>query len=373
METFNPMRAYGKRFAQRFARKQARNQIETRDAVLWSVDTNGEYCYVKIQGSDELIKAHFPRNVTNKPSWLKLGNAVRVIHRSGSRGYVEVTGPGRAVPTAVEGSSNTPDLGTPTDMVISGMTLYASEPARMGVYIDSGVYRIDGTQYYYLANSELLTMTATDPLVMGALIGGEAMIMGAGTEFHAIDTAPSLGYFRYDAFCIGVDGVIDYVKGATGSQWQEPTKPSMPAEHIQVGPYILIWGEDTVITDDRINAVFRERVTARIIIWCDTDYNVGWESTKQLKVEILDQYGARYSKTRTIKFELHTGTGGIGSSSQTLYTVQTSLSYFTLTYYRGTGTEESPVVITAEITSSPDQGITDVAVLILQDILGDPL
>jgi hypothetical protein len=314
--------------------------------------------------------------MTNRPKWMILGNAVRIIHRGGARGYVEIIGPGRAIPTAVSGS-NTPDPGTPADMVLSGLEVFASNPAQMGVYITSGSYRIGGTQYYYLATGNTMTMSATSQATMGMTIDGDPLVMGSGYDFHSIDASPSEGYSRFDTFAIGADGTIDYVKGATSSQWSEPLRPNIPNNHVQVGHYILVIGGDTTITEDRINANYRERQTAQLNMWPDTNDSIGWEqTTKTVWWEILDQYESRYSRPRTLLFTLELGTGGVGAAGQSSYSVQTNGSLGTITYYRGSTSQDEVVpVITGTIAvgDGSGNGITGICVITLLGADGEPI
>lgn len=120
------MRLYGKKFAKRSMDKRTRLKVESRDAVLWSVDWDNRICNVKIQGSNELVAAHFPQNLTALDIFMKPGNAVRIAHRGGNRGYIEVVGHGMAIPTPVTGDSHpaTSDL---ADGVVSGLTISERE------------------------------------------------------------------------------------------------------------------------------------------------------------------------------------------------------------------------------------------------------
>jgi hypothetical protein len=62
-------------------------------------------------------------------------------------------------------------------------------------------------------------------------------------------------WFRYDAFVIGTDGVIDYLKGDEW-MWEAggagPTKPSVPANHVLIRNYVLLWSGTTSITQANI-------------------------------------------------------------------------------------------------------------------------
>jgi hypothetical protein len=86
------MKLYGRRKTLHNVDKRVERKNIDRDAIIWSVNLAQHYAYVKIQGSNTQIKAHFPQNWSYEPYWLKTGNAVRVRHRSGTRGYIEIIG-----------------------------------------------------------------------------------------------------------------------------------------------------------------------------------------------------------------------------------------------------------------------------------------
>jgi len=247
------MRLYGQRFTKRFIDKRVNKRTETRDAILWDVDWNTYQARVKVQGSNEYIIAHFPRNWRKRPYWLKEGNSVRILHRQGIRGYVEIIGEGRAIPTPVEGSVYPPEE-TLEDMVLSGCDVSECTPPQMGVYITSGTFRLNGTVYFLTPDvTGYIIMDDPPPMTMGS---GD--IMGSGGYTVELDAAPSTpGHWRYDAICVGEDLVIDYIKGTESSS---PEKPAIPSDHLQLGEYILVqWGA-TVIHDRDLGALWYESV-----------------------------------------------------------------------------------------------------------------
>ena len=113
------MRTYGKRSLRGAADKAAGQKVESRDAVLWDILLSERVCRCKVQGSSELVVARFPQNWASVPEWAKPGQAVRIAHRGGVRGYVEVAGFGRAIPTPVSGSA-TPVPAVPVDAILAG-------------------------------------------------------------------------------------------------------------------------------------------------------------------------------------------------------------------------------------------------------------
>ncbi|MEM5769674.1 MAG: hypothetical protein AAGU32_15480 [Bacillota bacterium] len=138
------MRTYGKRLIRGAADKATKQAAESRDAVLWDVLLTERVCRCKIQGSSELIIARFPQNWATVPEWAKPGQAVRIAHRGGIRGYIEVVGFGRAIPTPVSGSA-TPTPDTPDNVILAGCLLKAMpQTPGMSVYVTTGRARFSG-------------------------------------------------------------------------------------------------------------------------------------------------------------------------------------------------------------------------------------
>jgi hypothetical protein len=116
------MRLYNRRFVTRSVERQTQAVQETRDAILWSVDTANKLCSVRVQGSNEYVIAHYPENWEQIPVWLKPGNAVKIMHTGGVRGWVEVVGHGQVVPTPVTGAS-APTSTSGVDSILTGCEL----------------------------------------------------------------------------------------------------------------------------------------------------------------------------------------------------------------------------------------------------------
>ena len=113
------MRMYGRKFVSRYIKKKLKPTSETSDAIIFEVDWSEYVCKCRIQGSDEYVNAHFPRNEATIPSWMKPGNAVRLLHRAGVRGHVEVIGHGGAIPTPMPGSPSHPQTSDLADGVLT--------------------------------------------------------------------------------------------------------------------------------------------------------------------------------------------------------------------------------------------------------------
>ena len=161
------MRMYGRKFVNRKLKRERRITSETRDAILWDVDWDNRIARVKIQGSNEYINVSFPTNEAIHPAWMKAGNAVRVIHRGGIRGNMEIIGHGQAIPTPLPGAQVHPLVSELTDMVLTGLEVLPTDPASMNVTITAGTYRIAGTEYDGVPGlAEAEVMSDTDPLLM---------------------------------------------------------------------------------------------------------------------------------------------------------------------------------------------------------------
>lgn len=302
------MTIYGKKPLRAYMERVASSRVESRDAILWDVIPSQNLCRVKIQGSNELITAHFPLQWEKNPTWLKPGNAVRIVHTGGNRGRVELAGPGQTVPTPVSGSTF-PTAATPPDSPTSGcrVTQIFNNP-QMAVQIHTGSYRIGGTTYYLAG----ISMANGDDFVMGD--GGA---MGDIAGIVAINAAPSAGSYRFDMISIGADGVIDYTAGTptTGT----PVKPTVGAAHVLLA-YVRVGGGDTAILQPAINQDWSPLRASNIMMSiADKDFGAGDYQTN-VTLTVCDQYNhplnpvASYYLTLEIYFATDTGTFDIWSS-----------------------------------------------------------
>lgn len=247
-----------------------------RDAVIWTVDSAGHYAFVKIQGSSETIKAHFPRNWLYIPTWVKPGNAVRIRHRQGNRGYIEIIGEGRAIPTALSGEN----LPTPIDYddaVLSGLNILPATPPRLAVSVTSGTYRINGVNYTYDAESNT-SYVMDDPTMMymdwnpGVTMGdGEYVVEIADTSTMGATFVCGGNDARLDYLVIGTDGIIDYHEGTPvepESAEDEPTI-SVPNDHVLIGTIFII-GAVERITEKEIGARWVDPEPFEIVFYANT-------------------------------------------------------------------------------------------------------
>lgn len=321
------MRLYGKRFTKTALRRHARATAETRDAILWDLVEADRICRIKIQGSDELIIAHYPRNWSKKPHWLKEGNAVRVRHRTGIRGYTEVIGDGRALPTAVPGGTARPSPSMGGDAILSGCQVRETSPETMAVTVSSGYYRISGTIYALLGtDADYVTMNTPAEMTMGA-----DYYMGVGIGAIDIDPADST-YFRYDILVVGTDGTIDYIAGTPAST---PEIPGTPANHVRIN-WILVPPNATEIDNTNIGALYTEPEPVALSITYSPDDVVTFPSpcyappTCTIRATILDQYGNDHNPSGIVYMTL---TKNFGSGNFCPSPVSDACQKYTSGYY----------------------------------------
>jgi len=331
------VKLYGRRFADKFIKKNIRVRSETRDAVLWDIDWANRICKVKVQGSNEQIAAHFPQNEAIHPNYMRLGNAVRIVHKGGVRGHFEVVGHGMALPTPVSGDYHPPEADLVDGLLSGGQVTAAGD---LTVEIADGTYRIDGTTYvlsgdnfgFYTmddtdpitmadpyapatmgdAEGEYTTMTDTDPEVMNEVV--PPMTMGSvGT--YVLDDPPTGNKLRYDCFYVGTDGIITYLKGAAASS--SPTKPSIPADTVMLGEYILVWTGLTEITQANIGMDYLAEYPTSVEITAvdEFDWDGGDDTPeKNVTATVYNQYGWAESGLYIMTLTMQAGTGQIYGS-----------------------------------------------------------
>lgn len=377
------MKLYGKRFVKNFVDRRVRLKTETRDAIVWDIDWINYVAKVKIQGSNEYVMAHFPRNWKEKPYWLKIGNAVSIRHREGVKGYIEVIGEGRAIPTAVEGGSMPPPESLP-DAILTGLVVTSTEPETMGVWVSAGSYRISGTVYYIFPDSgEYYTMN--DPPEIGMTYGSD-IIMGGGISTVEIDVAPSSGYYRYDLLVVGTDSQIDYIAGTPHRT--NPQKPAVPSDHLQIGDYILVRWSATEIYNADIGAEFTE-LSPSYLEFAMSGTNISgeywfeWVASGEygypnpecdVRVNVFDQYGMALSISGTLELEKISGSGDVYSANDgwdsTSVTQSINYSHYTFKYRRDEDETETSPTFQATLTVV-GRTISAGGFLFLLDDLGD--
>jgi hypothetical protein len=283
------LRSYNKRILRRKSEKIAESRRETRDAIVWDVlsGDSDRKCRVKIQGSNQLIIAHYPFNWGTNPEWVKPGNAVRITHQGGMRGKIEVVSHGQLVPSPVDGGASSPIDVTPADTVLTGCNVtQLPNPSNLRVRVTTGTYRINGITY----TASSMTMSATPDATMG-----DNIVMGQATAVIELDAAPSSGNYRMDLISIGTDGVVDYNAGTVVSS--DPQPDAVAANHLQLAT-ILVYGTMTVVLNKDINAIWSAPFLAYVRATI-SDEELDWmsESTSVITLTAYDQYDVGFSRS----------------------------------------------------------------------------
>lgn len=313
------MRLYNRSIMRKRVGDIERWTITDRDAVVWSVDTSNFYALVKVQGSGTLIKAHYPRNYRVLPTWLKPGNSVRIRHRSGAQGFVEVIGHGRAIPTPVAGGSLPPPTNQ-SDGIIWGMAVLVY--GGMNVTVSDGAFRINGAIYLYFTGlTGYIVMDDPAPMIMGNVIK-----MGSAYTVTpiAFDAPPAVGFCRYDALFVGTDSVIDYVAGAVGTVDHEPSFPSIPTDHVLIA-YIFVYGGMGSITAADIGGRWTLPAPTYVggssaIKQSDGTYLFPWSTggsspTVNVTVQVTNQYTQPQTVGATVTVTMLYGSGDFSIDS----------------------------------------------------------
>lgn len=312
------MRLYDGRSVARFLDRKFASHAPGRDAIVWDYDDANKTVRCKIQGSNEYIVCHYPRNFRTVEEWCKRGNAVRIEHKGGVKGYLEVVGHGRAIPSPVYG----PAFPTPQvlyDGIISGGE--ATPFTGMTVNISATSYRIDGLIYVLNQGTDFPVMGDDNLGVMGS---ADSFPMGASfNQYATLDAAPAAGLFRYDLIVAGIDGNIDIVKGTPAAS--SPAMPALPADHVRICHVFLVGGM-TEITIENINTLWEDRrLTALAVAFSNGSGTI--QNGKEfvfhetddtpyctVTVTFKDQYGWDFSGPRSTTMSLVYGTGKISYS-----------------------------------------------------------
>lgn len=357
------MRFYGGKFAKEAMDKSSRSFIESRDALIWEVQESDKTCKVRIQGSNQDVIVKFPQNQATIPAWLRKGNSVRIAHRSGVRGYLYIIGQGTTIPSPISGDPF-PDPGPLPDAILTGCQITETDPPIMGVLISSGTFRINEVEYNLSVADNWIMYDDTPPVLM---YDDTPVIMYDGSITKYIDTAPSTTYFRYDAFVVGEDAIIDYIIGSVS---QTPAKPSIPTDHLLVDDYVLVIGGITEIENKHIGMQWSTPAASSIDIDIEGEgiaYELPWDDDGtpgvpgddpqyaecDIVFSVADQFGNPFSGSYVMKLTKNAGTGDLWSSDtgydDSLVTQTFTGNSYTFKYRREQLVDSDVEVFTASV------------------------
>ena len=326
------MRAYNRHSIKRAAERIAEQRTETMDAICWEVLDTDRMVRVKIQGSAEYVLARWPSNWQTRPNWLRPGQAVRLLHRGGIRGLLEVTGFGLTIPTPVSGAT-TPAAETPVNSIISGLQLFQRpHGATMMVWLSGGTARFSGAIITALGATMTDAITMDDGLVLGNVSGAWTL------------TAPSAGQYRMILFTIDSTGLVRKREGDAFSTVY--TEPTVPAGEL-VCARLFLRGGATSITQADIGQAWSAPTASNLTITA-TDTSAGAQESYDLVLAVTDQFGNAILNGFGWRFKI-TLTDGDGTLSDGI---------------GGTATEgntlEKTVYLSNSATFSYAKGATDV-------------
>lgn len=333
------MRTYGKQFLNRSMQQAAQDRIESRNALVIAIDSTARTCQVRIQNSTDLITAYYPEGWQRTPFWLKKNAPVRISHRGGLRGKIELISLGQVIITPLSGATFvTPDI--PANGVLNGCQVsQVSNDPQMAVMIKTGSIRVGGSTYV-LAEIKM----ESDAYRMG--MGGK---MGEIAGVSTISSAPAGGY-RQDLVVIGEDSVINVVTGTTFSTAE--VLPTVPTSHVELGN-ILIHSSMSEILNQDIGKTFASPVPSRISVAISASQISSVESTVSVNVSVLDQYGnaiLRDSGGWYVTLEFSGGNGILNSGADGDSTDQVGA-------YTGSGSNQVSFGYTMDTSTTPSSPV----------------
>ena len=361
------MKFNSKRFSKQFVDKRAKAFTEFREGIIWEVLEESKICHVRIQGTNTNVVARFPQNLSKIPKWLRKGNSVQIAHRSGVRGYIKIMGQGATIPTAMA-DFDLPEPGALLDAVLTGCKITAADPVQMAVSISSGTFRLNDVEYGLSVTDN--PMFYDDPPTMLYDDSSIPVMYYDGAMTKYLNTTPSTGYFRYDAFVVGEDSRIDYIVGATSTV---PVKPDIPIDHLLIDDYILVIGGVGVIHDIKIGMQWSTPVISSITIdiaGAGIDYTLPYNNhgtpgdtaddpqyvEANIVFRVLNQFMQPMSGSYTLKIDKMVGDGDLWSSNSGYNDTSVSQyingSSYTFKYRREQLVDNEMVVFTAHVTSS---------------------
>jgi len=291
---------YNKKLIRKSINAVTKSRQETRDAIIWEVLPTQRLCKIKIQGSTNFLYARYPQNWQNTPTFLKAGNAVRVMHRGGNHNVLEIVSHGMNVPTFPD-STDVPVTVGSTNAVLTGLDIYPIYGS-MRVEVSSGTFRINAVTY---SAAGLILGNSYNDMVLG-----DNTVLGEIVAVISL-TAPSAGYYRYSILVIGVDGVVDLVNGTQATT--NPVMPTTTAGHVKIG-HILLYGGMTEITAADINKLWETPIPNALNI-LPTAADLEFPAlSKEITITVKDQNNLSLTGNWSIRAVIEGGNGSLSGS-----------------------------------------------------------
>lgn len=317
------MKLYGKKFIKNRMDRRISDRKETMDCIIYDIVPAQRYAIVKIQGSDNPVRARYPENWEKTPVWLKKGNAAKINMTSGNKNKIELVGHGFYIPTGE--TAFPPEIGGLPDAIISGLSVQATDPPSMAVNVSGGSFRYD-QEVYYLSGLKM----DNPSFIMGSI--GATEYMGTSNTVVKLAAAHASQY-RIDKIVIGIDGVIHVVQGAYyGSN---PIPPATPATHFLLST-VIVPPAITGIQQDLIGKNYNTPVVTHIDITGKGNYyqiankmaiqevtsgtpDYCYYDTKlYLTIKILDQYRQPLSGLHNLRLYIDVGHIAFDNGTRTM-------------------------------------------------------
>jgi hypothetical protein len=294
------MRTYTSKVIRRESERNIFAAKEGRDAIVDEVHVVERYALIRIQGSDTLIHAPWAENWEQAPSFLRVGNAVRIYHPQGNPNKIEITGNANSIPTPVGSISVLPTQPSTEDAIISGCV--ATAGSAMILTVTAGTYRVDNVVY--------------------SLVSDDV----------TISTAPTSPDYRVDMISVGASGVIQYTVGTPHAT--DPANPTLPSDEVLIA-YVVVPYEETVILQGWIGQGWTELTLVAFIATMDT-FEMIWSygADNIGTITLRNQYGKLLVGSHGVTVTIDSGNGTIDSVYPTkIYNITTGTKTFT--YIRG--------------------------------------
>jgi hypothetical protein len=350
------MRASGSKFLKKRSARNLSQSRELRDAVVFEIFPTSHFCTVKIQGSDQTIKAFYNENWGTTPQWLKLGNPVRITTPRGSAGRIEVAGNGFSLPIAIPGGNVTPTPPTSPDAILSGCGVTASGNG-LTASVKIGTYRLSGAIYVLdIIGMDILTLEMDRPDVTMDDTGGVV-------SFDSIAS----GYFRYDLIVVDAIGAVSVEKGTAATS--NPVLPDVPADNVLMGWVLLSPTTNGIILQKDVGAVWKAPAPSVLSVTGTVDLPWSTEET-ELTLQVLDQYGEPVDGTYFVDIVQESGNGSLsGGVSEPL--AFSNIGYVTYTRFGEPPGESEDAVSSVLTFTESSVGVANTKTITLRDSGGE--